>query len=197
MLMKHDNSGILLWQKYYQLEGGTIAYGSCLNSSGNILVTGTTRLGGGEGSPLEALFLLEINPTNGQIVSKYVEDPLADTPFTFGFDLIQHSNGDYYVVALCSNKISVVRFDHHSFQKADWWIENKPSYIIHSWAYSDCLAEIPAGYPESTMLVLGYTRSHPALGTIMEVLDSNLIPVAENSFSFSCSDASRYIPGHG
>jgi hypothetical protein len=188
VLMKHDSDGTLLWEKYYQLDHGTVAYGSCLNSHGNLLITGATRLGSIE----EALFLIEVNPSNGGILSEYIVDPAADTPFDMGYDLIQHSNGDYYVLSSLYNRICLVRFDSHLFTSINWWIGDISGW---SWAYADCLGEIPPGYNESGMITIGYSST---TGAKLTILESDLLSeVVTRTLCFSCADNIPYNPGHG
>lgn len=195
VLIKHDQDGILQWMRFYQMDHGTVAYGSCLSDHGTLLVTGATRLGSTE----EALFLIEANLANGSILSQYIVDPAADTRFDMGYDLIQHSNGNYYVLASLSsyNFTCLVRFDSHSFDWTNWWIENEHTGC--AWAYADCLCEIPAGYTESGMIAVSYTTKNNGIneGARLAVLNPDLDLVAIKTLKFSCSDHLPYQPGTG
>lgn len=168
---------------------GAIAYGACVNEEGNYLVTGACNMGNSYSDDFTVPFILEVD-TNGSVLDTYYPDPEPRWNPQTGFDIIEHSNGDYYIVgganAGYQDYIFVARYNT-SFRLLDYYTYYPHGESHESWTYANTICEIPSGYSsEGGWVVVAFTQSMLGFGPCLAVLDEDLNEITVRDFSFHC-----------
>ena len=174
-------------------QNGAVAYGACVNDDGNYLVTGACNIGNSSGDDYAVPFILEVS-TSGVVLDEYFPNPEPRWNPQVGFDIMEHSNDDYYIIGGANNGyqdyVFVARYSD-SFVLKDYWTYEPRNSSDESWSYANTICEIPSGYSsEGGWIVAAFNQSVVGSSPCLAALREDLGEITVRDFNFHCWETS-------
>lgn len=174
-------------------KNGAVAYGACVNDDGNYLVTGACNIGDSSGDDYAVPFILEVS-TSGTVLDTYFPNPEPRWNPQVGFDIIEHSNDDYYIIGGAntgSQDYAFVARYNDSFVLQDYWTYDPRTSDDESWSYANTICEIPSEYStEGGWIVAAFNQSYVGSGPCLVALEEDLDEITVRDFNFHCWEPS-------